>query len=1286
MSYKSQEIPHLLNGVSELAPSRRLASQVEEQVNALACSKRGLGKRPPSEHQVIMDSTPTNYGNAFLHTINRDDLERYRVVIYNGTIKVFDSDGSPITVLLPNGVSYLASSTPYQTFRAVTIEDETFILSRDFTVLKDTTTADTNDNDALLYVKDTDFETTFQVYVDSYDIDPHQTPSGTTPADRMAINTTNVAASLLENLYDNASFKSLFTVTQYGSTLHIERKNGQTFDLGVIDGLDGKLIAIKDKIQRFTDLPPNAPDGFTVEITGDASTEFDNYWVRFNDNDGLGTGVWEEIVKPGELNALDASTMPHVLERGRGDVLTGLISLGAPMPTVTEGDEENDTLTEGWATSLNGAESERTMVANDDDLFSSLDDADGSATDYTIGYDVHTADMPEGEYCYLEIYYNDGVGSTNWTLSEITRHYYAGGYYPNETHTINETLAADYDLRVVMKYGEDETPQQAGENGTFTLHAAGASVPGVAYIAQANAAVIVDFGADTIYSAGITVTVTNNGNGNPHLVGSSDETGTQVATAMQILVDNDPDTTCTDNGDGSITIDHASATPTVTAVTNFDDSITFVSGTSLGLETDALVGLTMENTTDGSSDVILSNTDKTIVTDSGLTGGSGNNFGAGDECKVTTTSAYFAYREVDWEDRVVGDLTTNPFPTFINKKLKEIFFTKNRLGVTAGPNVIMAESGTPENFFRTTVQQLADGDVIDVRSTGAHDFHSVVEFDGEPILHSGLQQFALRGEPLLTPKTARLDKVTDFECDRQLRPLVLGKRMLFAQVDSGSTRVTEFWKKEDDTTLGNDLTAHTPSYLAGSPIQWAGSEKHGFLALLTDDDKANLFVFTDLIENDERILGGWSRWEFATTDEILGIDVIDNTLGMVVKRDEGIFFETINIDAGYDARRYVDRRMDQTVATPVFGGTHTVWTLPCDFPAADGTLQVVNQSTGEVYTSDRPAGYEVESADDGSGAGAAPDEGLLVGGFLTRVGGQYALEWGGGSAVRKWYTTEFFSNNFELYADMTRNASGNGLPGIAFLVKDASNMMMICAEDQSATTVDFLFKRYDTGGDQDPAILEAGVTWNRSAAMRIGVRCLNGVLTGFRADAVTGDNEVSLGTITETSSPTWIDHADHKFVGVLQHWAVPSNNVYWDNITVSEYNDGEGTVRVQNQDLSSTDVHIGWQYEKEATLSELFYRGFKGVAKITGILRLKTLTVEYMNSQDFTISVQRDAETALEYDFASASDTVLEEGTKRVPVKIKSDHATLKIINDTPNPSFIQGLQWEGNFTDRNKR
>ena len=76
---------------------------------------------------------------------------------------------------------------------------------------------------------------------------------------------------------------SSFSITKSSGTLNISASDGFGDDASQV---------VKDKVQNFSDLPQPAINGMVVEVTGDASNNFDNYFVKYN------TDLWEETLKP----------------------------------------------------------------------------------------------------------------------------------------------------------------------------------------------------------------------------------------------------------------------------------------------------------------------------------------------------------------------------------------------------------------------------------------------------------------------------------------------------------------------------------------------------------------------------------------------------------------------------------------------------------------------------------------------------------------------------------------------------------------------------------------------------------------------------------------------------------------------------------------------------------------------------------------------------------------------------------------------------------------------------
>lgn len=175
------------------------------------------------------------------------------------------------------------------------------------------------------------------------------------------------------------------------------------------------------------------------------------------------------------------------------------------------------------------------------------------------------------------------------------------------------------------------------------------------------------------------------------------------------------------------------------------------------------------------------------------------------------------------------------------------------------------------------------------------------------------------------------------------------------------------------------------------------------------------------------------------------------------------------------------------------------------------------------------------------------------GGFASIQSNEYLLTFVGSAVWRARYNTAIIDDDFECYADLRRSivAGDNGNPGLFFWYGEGGPVEFcnIHYQRQTDALVDIRFHRYD-GAYQDPADLALGVPLAAGAQMRLGARMLNGVARGYRADPVTGANEVDLGVLS--ISVDWRDGA-HRMFGLGNNYAGVSDGVTWDNITVQDY-------------------------------------------------------------------------------------------------------------------------------------
>ena len=306
MGVISRAIPTLLRGVSQAADLTKQPDHADIQDNANSSPVQGLIKRSGS--QYITNISNSTLGNVHIQTINRDVSERYIAVFSNGNVKVYDLAGNEKTVNKPDGVTYLTTTNPRDEIKTVTIADYTFVVNTSITVAMDTAVSQGASTAALVFINQVSDDKNYKIKINGTTFN-HNT-------DNDSPLTPTTAATALKTLLDAGL--TGFTVTTNGAVLWIRKNDGSDFTIEVEDDYaNERMTLVKNSVQTFTDLPTVAPNNFVVEVKGDDTTNFDNYYVKFVTNNG-GTfeeGQWEETLKAGITYKFNYDKMPHVLLR-----------------------------------------------------------------------------------------------------------------------------------------------------------------------------------------------------------------------------------------------------------------------------------------------------------------------------------------------------------------------------------------------------------------------------------------------------------------------------------------------------------------------------------------------------------------------------------------------------------------------------------------------------------------------------------------------------------------------------------------------------------------------------------------------------------------------------------------------------------------------------------------------------------------------------------------------------------------------------------------------------------
>lgn len=319
-----REAPY--QGVSQAPPQSRLVSQAEGLEDSLIAIPQGWQPRPPFTWLGKLAGHPGHTDGIFAPLANGTSFLTLTFEAGAAVPRVYDLDG-----LVPHAVTvqseaqtYLNTGlpSPHAEVGVTSVVDYTFLANRNVLVANSGDSAAARDPEGIVWVRQSAYGRTYSVTVTPDGGSPVtatlKTPTGATTASADYIDSDRIAQALLSGVYtatDGATISGSLTgipgvtVTRQGAVLAFT--SDDEFTISVTDGQGGTaMIAAKGKVQAFSDLPKFAPNGFTIRISQSTNTTQDDYYVRFEETAGTGTGVWKECLAPGAELGLDPETMP----------------------------------------------------------------------------------------------------------------------------------------------------------------------------------------------------------------------------------------------------------------------------------------------------------------------------------------------------------------------------------------------------------------------------------------------------------------------------------------------------------------------------------------------------------------------------------------------------------------------------------------------------------------------------------------------------------------------------------------------------------------------------------------------------------------------------------------------------------------------------------------------------------------------------------------------------------------------------------------------------------------
>lgn len=255
----------------------------------------------------------------------------------------------------------------------------------------------------------------------------------------------------------------------------------------------------------------------------------------------------------------------------------------------------------------------------------------------------------------------------------------------------------------------------------------------------------------------------------------------------------------------------------------------------------------------------------------------------------------FEFTKLSWASRLTGDDKTNAIPSFVDQQINDLFFFRNRLGMLSGESVILSKSADFFNFWFDSGSAVKDTDPIDVMvsSNKVINLTHAVPISNELLLFADGQQFVLKADGVLTPKSVRVDSTTAFTYDAACRPLSLGRDVYFPAKKAEYISIFRYYMMDTATDIKNavEITAHCPSYIPNGVFNIVGHTGESLMLCQSYGDRACLWVFKYVLTDSGFLQQSWSKWSFGAHTVILGIQFVDDELVLVLKKDGGVHLE-----------------------------------------------------------------------------------------------------------------------------------------------------------------------------------------------------------------------------------------------------------------------------------------------------------------------------------------------------------------------------------------------------------
>lgn len=278
-----------------------------------------------------------------------------------------------------------------------------------------------------------------------------------------------------------------------------------------------------------------------------------------------------------------------------------------------------------------------------------------------------------------------------------------------------------------------------------------------------------------------------------------------------------------------------------------------------------------------------------------------------------------------YKDRTIGDDDSNPFPSFVDKKINNLFLFRGRMGFLTDDSVILSKADEYTNFFYGTALDILDDDPVDltVETKSKIQLYHAIPFNKNLTLFSQNSQFTLTsGDGLLTPKSASIVPSTYFSTDF-LEPIGVDDKVYFTSSVEGKTRLMEYFVSGDtynETAI--DVSSAVPNLLPKLD-KIENSNTNNIIFCFSKNTPNKIYIYKYFWDGQNKVQSSWSIFEFGY--DIINITIFDNYLIIIASKDGEMFIEKMFLKID-DNKPKLDRQV--LLSNGVYSDGYTTFTLP----------------------------------------------------------------------------------------------------------------------------------------------------------------------------------------------------------------------------------------------------------------------------------------------------------------------------------------------------------------------